>query len=236
VKVLGGPEPIHIGGVNMKINIIRIISIMFCVSFILVSETCFAELKNSINVGGAYWVGGNTGLIDSDASGSLFSFEYEHLLGLSRSSVVVGINTLGYEKKTSSGWFGGPGEEGRVNGVDIGFRFYPLGRGQMKKLFLGASLGLSHNEWTWGEATYINAVRAKGDTNATRVDTEIGYRFNLGSEKLFLMPAIHAGHYSVSRNSGKYTYPPEIANQKFHSNSELEGYYMSFALSLGVAF
>jgi hypothetical protein len=220
----------------MKRNTLRIISIIFCASFILVSETCFAGLKNSINVGGAHWEGGNTGLFDSDATGSSFFLEYEHLLGLSRSAVVIGINTLGYKKDASSGWFGGPGEEGRVNGVDLGFRFYPIGRGQMKKLFLGVSLGLAHNEWTWGDATHVYEGRAKGDADVTKFDTEIGYRFNLGSEKFSLMPSIHIGHYSVSKNSGKYTYPPEIANQKFFGDSELEGYYASLGLSLGFAF
>jgi hypothetical protein len=222
--------------VKVNTNALRVISIIFCVLFILVSETCFAEVKNSINVGGARWEGGNTGLFDSDATGSAFFVEYEHLLGLSRSAVVVRINTLGYSPNDSSWWFSETPEEGRVNGVDLGFRFYPMGRGKMKKLFLGVSFGMAHNEWTWNDTTYLYPTKAKGDADVTKFDTEIGFRFNLGSEKFSLMPAIHLGHYSVSGYSGKYTYPPESVNQKFYGDSQLEGYYVSVGLSMGFAF
>jgi hypothetical protein len=203
---------------NMKKNILSIIFIIFGIIHIFISEPCLAETKNSINIGGTYWIGGLR-LFGDDLTGSLFSLEYERFHSPSKLAILFRLSTANYNRDATPGWFGNKGEEGKVNGVDFGFRYYPIGHGNMKRLFLGGSIGLSQNEWTRESGYY----RTKGDSNATKVDTEIGYRFSPHSEKISLMPAVHIGHYSVT-------------NHNFNMDSELDGYYLSLSLSLGFKF
>jgi hypothetical protein len=218
----------------MRRIILITVCILLFVTSIFIPGYSFAEATRSINVTGAYWVGFSN-LLGGEPQGSQFSLEYEKLLGASRTALLLGLSMAEYDKDPKSGWFGGPGEKGTINSVNLGLRFYPIGSGKLKRLFFGGSLGLLKNEWTWHSAGSLDNTTAKGDSNGMKVDLEIGHRFNLGSEKISFMPAFHMGRYYLSDHSGKYTNPPAIAGQPFNEESALD-YYFLFSLSLGFAF
>jgi hypothetical protein len=180
---------------------------MFSMIFALITNTCYAEPSNSINFAGGYF----TGFCDSAMLGSI---EYERLLNNSRTALFARVSASDYSIEDSgSSFWGRIGEDGTINGIDLGFRFYPLGHGRMNKLFIGGAFGFFQNEWTENSYGYKSEEYS---SSVTRADTEIGYRFNLGSQKVSLIPAAHLGYY-------------------FRSGSTL-GIYSGASLSLGIEF
>jgi len=170
-------------------------------------ETCLAATSNSINVGGGYF----SGFCDEAIQGSI---EYERLINNSRTGVFARMSVSDYSIDDGGGSFWGRiGEDGTINGIDLGFRFYPIGRGRMNKLFIGGAFGFFQNKWTENSYGFNSGEYS---SSVTRADTEVGYRFYISSEKVSLIPAAHLGYY-------------------FRSSSTL-GIYSSVSLSLGIEF
>lgn len=206
----------------MKRKISEVLLIIVVVAGLMVPGTCFAQAKNSINLGGA-------GLAGVNISASVFFLEYERLL-VSKLAILgrAGAADYTYDDGTYV-------EKGKPQGIDVGVRVYPLEDNRMKGFFFGGSAGYWKTDTTWTDdkgKTY----ETRGETNskAIRTEAEVGYRFNLGTETISLMPAAHIGHYLSTDESCKYT-SANRANQSCDKHSQL-GFIAFFSLSLGVAF
>jgi hypothetical protein len=170
----------------MKKYILTIVVFIFA-AFNSGPKTCLAETENNaINI--SYEYGG--GFCEEL---NQFSIEYEHLFKETRISLFGRYSAADYSDG-DGGWFSS-GEDGDINGVDLGVRFYPIGGKRMDKLFIGGAFGFFQNDWkeSYSEVTYSE--------NVTRLDTEIGYRFNTKSKRVSITPSGHLGYYSGDDSS-----------------------------------
>lgn len=89
-------------------------------------------------------------------------------------------------------------EDGKGAGFGGGVRFFP--QGGKKGFYVGGGLSYSRSKWDWTDGG--GATSGKGETNSLQLGAEVGYRFNLGSERVSLTPAInHKGHQSIDIDS-----------------------------------
>jgi hypothetical protein len=182
------------------ITIIALLILM--VIFASGPKTCLAETgNNSISL--SYEYGG--GFCDDLKQ---FSMEYEHLFKESRISLFGRYSITDYTGG-DSGWFYS-GKDGDINGADLGFRFYPFGQKRMNKLFFGGAFGFFKSDWkeNYDQVTYSE--------NVTRLDTEVGYKFNTKSKRFSITPSAHLGYYT--------------------SDDSPLGIYTSISISVGFAF
>jgi hypothetical protein len=176
----------------MKKYILTIV-LFIIAAFNLGPKTCLAETENnSINISYQY---GNGFCDDLNQ----FSIEYEYLLKNSRISLFGRYNTANYSiDDTGPGWFSTIGEDGNFKGFDFGFRFFPIGQKRMDKLFIGGAFGFFQSNWKKNSYGYEQETYSE---NVTRLDTEIGYRFNTKSKRVSITPSAHLGYYFRDRNS-----------------------------------
>lgn len=190
----------------MEKSILIITFFIAITAFISKPETCLAE-NNSINISYGY----DTGFWDDL---NQFSIEYEYLLKDMRISLFGRYSNADYSiEDTGSSFFGRIGEDGDIKGFDFGFRFYPMGRKRMNRLFFGGAYGFFQNDWKESSFGYDQGTYSE---NVTRLDTEIGYSFNLTPQRVSFIPSAHFGYY-------------------FRDRSTL-GLYIGISISVGIAF
>lgn len=106
--------------------------------------------------------------------------------------------------ETEPYYLGSTKKEGIMGGFDLGLRYYPFGQGSMERLFIGSAFGF------YGKDTEKEDPPEKDPpdhdsrdftANIFRLDTEIGYRFNFGSQRFSITPAVHYGYYWKSNIS-----------------------------------
>jgi len=115
--------------------------------------------------------------------------------------------------------------------VGVGMRFYP--QGGLKGLHIGAALSAFNSTWDWVDDKGRSfETRGDGETSSIQWGGEVGYRFNLGSDRVSLTPAFNFGSWLGGDNKCNQTYPTTKACSK---ESEL-GFYLVISLALGIAF
>lgn len=171
----------------MKKYILIIVLLILIESFTSKPKICLAETgSNSINLSYGYGEGDFEEL-------NQFALEYEHLLKNTKISLFGRCIMADYMIEDNPGWFGNPGEDGDMKGVDLGLRFYPMGKRRMDKLFISWACGFFQNDWT---ESYSGQIPRKDSKTLYRLDTEIGYRFNIGSKRISIIPSVHLDYYS----------------------------------------
>ncbi len=171
----------------MKKHIITIALLILIESFISETKICLAETgNNSINLSYGYGEGDFKEL-------NQYAVEYEHHLKNTKISLFGRFIISDYEIEDHPGWFGNPGEDGDLKGGDLGIRFYPIGKKRMDKLFIGGACGFFQNDWT---ESYGDQFPTTDSKTLFRLDTEIGYRFNIGSKRISIIPSVHMDYYS----------------------------------------
>lgn len=171
-------------------------------------------VKNSINlaVGALPPIG--------DASASVLMVEYERLVG-SKVSVFARGSSLKYK------WDDGDYvEDGKGTGVGVGMRFFP--QGGLKGFYLGAAVAAFDSKWDWTEKSPPGS--GKGTTKSIQWGGELGYRFNLGSERVSLTPAFNFGSWLGGDDTCSNTNGSPCTKE-----SEL-GFYAAISVALGIAF
>jgi hypothetical protein len=175
----------------MKKYILTIALLILITGFVSEPKTCLAETENnSINL--SYEYGG--GFCDDL---NQFSIEFEHLFKETRISLFGRYNMAEYMKESGTDWLRSE-EDGDIKGVDIGFRFYPIGQKRMDKLFIGGAFGFFQNDWKEG---YVQEQQVTYSESVTRLDTEIGYRFTTKLKRISITPSAHLGYYSGDDSS-----------------------------------
>jgi hypothetical protein len=173
----------------MKKYILTIALLILIEGFASGTKICMAETgNNSINLSyrlSAAKVRNDINLYDYS---NQVAIEYEYLLKGSKISLFGRFSTADYKKEETVD----VGEDGTIRGCDLGMRFYPKGRKRMEKIFVGGSLGLLRKDWK-----DINLGFEQGPSQSEyikKIDTEIGYRFNIGSKRISVTPSAYLGY------------------------------------------
>ena len=172
--------------------------------------------KNSINLA----VGALPPIGDTKAT--IVMVEYERLV-LPRLSVYGRGSRLKYKFDDNTDV-----EDGKGTGVGLGVRFFP--QGGLKGFFVGGGLSSFKSKWDWSDNK--GSTRGNGDSTSIQWGGEVGYRFNLGSDRVSLTPAFNFGSWLGGDDKCNQTFP---TNQSCSKESEL-GFYTVVTVALGFAF
>ena len=174
-------------------------------------------VKNSINLGVAALPG------IGDTKATLLMLEYERLV-MDKLSVFGRASSLKYK------WDDGTDvEDGKGTGVGVGVRFFP--QGGLRGFYVGAAIAAFNSTWDWtDDKGKAFETRGDGKSSAIQWGGELGYRFNLGSERVSLTPAVNFGSWLGGDDTCSNTNGTPCTKE-----SEL-GFYIVFSLALGIAF
>jgi hypothetical protein len=124
-------------------------------------------------------------------------------------------------------------EDGRLRGIEIGARYYRTG--QMQGLYVGGSLGYWQGDWTFIQRRNSpGQLEGEADTDALRVNIDLGYRIPIRGTNVSIMPEVNIGKFFMS-SSCDYTAPASQVGTACDQNSVVEGYAFA-GVSVGVAF
>lgn len=155
-----------------------------------------------------------------DVKASVAMLEYERLVS-PRISVFGRGSSLKY-KFDDDNYV----EDGDGTGFGVGMRFYPQ-RG-LKGFYIGAVVSAFDSDWTWTEKSPVGS--GKGTTKSIQWGGELGYRINLGSERVSLTPGLNFGSWLGGDDTCSNTNGTPCSKE-----SEL-GFYVVVSLALGIAF
>jgi hypothetical protein len=172
--------------------------------------------KNSINLAVAALPG------IGDLKATVVMLEYERLV-TPRLSVYGRGSSLKYKFDDNTDV-----EDGKGTGLGLGVRFFP--QGGLKGFYVGGGIGTFKSKWDWIDNKGPGQTTGKGETTSIQWGGEVGYRFNLGSERVSLTPALNVG--SWLGGDDKCTNANGTACTK---ESEL-GFYAVISVALGFAF
>ena len=173
--------------------------------------------KNSINLAVAALPG------IGDLKATVVMVEYERLVS-QKLSVYGRGSTLKYKFDDNTDV-----EDGKGTGLGVGVRFFP--QGGLKGFYVGGGLSSFKSKWDWtSDKGKSFQTQGKGETTSIQWGGEVGYRFNLGSERVSLTPALNLGSWLGGDN--KCTNANGTACSK---ESEL-GFYAVISVALGFAF
>jgi hypothetical protein len=157
-----------------------------------------------------------------DLGASVVMLEYERLVAR-KVSVFVRGSSLKY--KWDDGVYV---EDGKGTGFGAGGRVFF--QGGMKGLYVGGAISTFKSKWDWTDSSTPSSPSGKGETKSIQWGAEVGYRFNLGSERVSVTPALNLGSWlggtNTCTNSNGSSCPKE---------SEL-GFYVVPSLALNIAF
>ena len=119
--------------------------------------------------------------------GTGVNVEYERLL-TDKLGVGARLGTIAYKYDDGS-----YEEDGSGNGVEVIVRFYPKGEG-FNGFYVGGGAGLWSIAWDWTDPTDV-PTSDSGTSSVANVNVNLGWKIPLGSEKIYLDPAIMLGNY-----------------------------------------
>jgi hypothetical protein len=174
-------------------------------------------VKNSVNLAVATLPG------IAGTTATMGMLEYERL-------VADKLSVFGRASSYKYKWDDGTDfEDGKGTGLGVGTRFYP--QGGLKGFYIGAAIAAFNSTWDWiDDKGRTFETRGNGESSAIQWGGELGYRFNLGSDRISLTPAFNFG--SWLGGDDKCTNSNGTPCSK---GSEL-GFYALISLALGIAF
>jgi len=180
-----------------------------------------AKSKESINLG----YGGLNPMPHCHAK--IYTIEYEHQLAL-KFSILGRGSRVNY--KSDDGVYQ---EEGKLKGLDLGTRYYPVG--DMHGFFVGASLGYWTGDWTSRQDKGLATEwQDKADSKSLRLNADVGYRLRLLDTKVSIIPQVNLGKF-FSSSSCQYTAPSSRITAQCNETSEVK-YYLFVGAAVGIAF
>jgi hypothetical protein len=198
----------------MRKEILSATFIIIYFTCFFVPEKCLAEGKNSFNLGvGRVWITG---------SGSIGKLEYEGILKSSRISFLGRLNI---------GKLKGNDVDGNLFSLEGGIHSYPNmdSQGKMEGYFFGGTLGYYRNTWKYVNYHYL--PRESANTNGMSLGLEIGYRFNVGSKNISIIPTFQ---FVQQFNQSNHFHSEE--SQEADSLGDTIGGYPGVSLSVGFNF
>lgn len=124
-------------------------------------------------------------------------------------------------------------EDGRLQGVDIGVRYYRAG--WIQGFYTGGSLGYWKGDWTFTQnRNNPNPWEGESDSTSLRVNIDLGYRFPIQDTNISIMPEVNLGKF-FSSSSCNYTAPASRVGTSCDQTSEVN-YYIFAGVTVGVAF
>jgi hypothetical protein len=176
-------------------------------------------VKNSVNLAVASLPG------VAGTTANMGMLEYERLV-LDKLSVFGRASSLKYKWDDGNDF-----EDGKGTGVGVGTRFYP--QGGLKGFYIGAAIAAFNSTWDWtDDKGRASEKRGDGESSAIQWGGELGYRFNLGSDRVSLTPAFNFGSWLGGDDKCRQTFPTNTTCSK---GSEL-GFYAVISVALGIAF
>jgi hypothetical protein len=124
-------------------------------------------------------------------------------------------------------------EEGDGRGIGLGVRFFP--QGGLRGFYVGGAVSTFKSTWDWidDKGTSFTS-RGDGESTSIQWGAEVGYRFNLGTERISLTPAVHVGSWLGGDTKCNTTSGPG-AGTSCDKESQL-GFYGAVSVALGIAF
>jgi len=157
-----------------------------------------------------------------DFGASVVMLEYERLVAR-KVSVFVRGSSLKY-KWDDDVYV----EDGKGTGFGAGGRFFF--QDGLRGLYVGGAVSTFKSKWDWTDSSSPASPSGKGETKSIQWGAEVGYRFNLGSERVSLTPAINLGSWlggsDTCTNSN---------GSPCNKESEL-GFYVVPSVALNIAF
>jgi hypothetical protein len=195
--------------------------LVFAVAGAVAQAASAAEPANSINIG----IGGLNPMPHCDAL--IYTLEYEHQY--SPTIAILGRgSTVDYTSDDTDYL-----EDGRLQGVDLGVRYYRAGR--RRGFYTGASLGYWKGDRTFTQYRNTPSQReGAADSRSLRVNIDLGYRFPMRDSNVSIMPEVNIGKFFFS-SSCDYTAPASVVGAACDQKSEVN-YYIFAGLSVGVGF
>jgi outer membrane autotransporter protein len=101
----------------------------------------------------------------------------------------------------------------------------------MKGFYVGGGIGRYASKWDWKDNKGTTSqTQGTGKTVSIQWGGEVGYRFNLGSERVSLTPAFNFGSWLGANNTCT-----NANGTPCTKDGEL-GFYAAISLALGIAF
>ncbi len=175
---------------TLTILLFTLITLVFSLS-----ETCQADIEeSSFNLSCEYDAGDVYHIHRGSIEMEFFSNDIDV-------SIFGRLSLADYRMdETGSSFLDKAGKSGLICGLDLGFRYYPIGQKSMKGLFIGGAFGFYETDWperhydNYQDEVYNQSnIHISGD--AFRLDAEVGYRLNIGSTRFAVTPSIHFGYY-----------------------------------------
>jgi len=157
-----------------------------------------------------------------DLGASVVMLEYERLVGR-KLSVFVRGSSLKY-KWDDDVYV----EDGKGTGFGAGVRFFI--QGGMKGFYVGGGLSSFKSKWDWTDSSTPSSPSGNGETKSIQWGAEVGYRFNLGSERVSVTPALNLGSWLGADDTCTNSNGTPCTKE-----SEL-GFYVVPSLALSIAF
>lgn len=190
-------------------------------ALVLISPPVHAEFNNSFNFG----MGGFPRTMPH-CDAKVYIGEYEHAYS-ETTTVLLRGSGVNYRFDNTNYQ-----ETGRLNGVDIGARYYRAGG--MEGFYLGGSLGYWWQNWSFMHLAYPSLPQGTAKSNVVRLNLQVGDRIVLDGTRISLMPEINLGKF-FSSSSCDYTGPAPLVGTPCSQKSEVTGYWF-IGLLAGVAF
>lgn len=185
------------------------------------AEVSGAESVDSINLG----LGGLNPMAHCNAA--VYLIEYEHSLGETFSLIGRGS---GVNYRYNDGHYL---EDGKLQGLDVGARYYP--DGGMQGLFMGGSLGSWKGDWTFTQFQNTPSQwEGRANSNSVRLNFELGDRISVHDTNVSIMPVANLGKFFSSR-SCEATAPSSRIGTPCNQKSEVN-VYLFFGVTVGIAF
>jgi len=158
-----------------------------------------------------------------DLGATVGMIEYERLVA-QKVSVFVRGSSLKY--KWDDGVYV---EDGNGTGFGGGARFFF--QGGLKGLYVGGAVSAFKTKWDWTDSSSSPPFNSgRGETNSIQWGAEVGYRLNLGSERISVTPALNLGSWLGGANTCTNSNGSSCSKE-----SEL-GFYVVPSVALNVAF
>ena len=123
-------------------------------------------------------------------------------------------------------------EEGDGRGIGVGVRFFP--KGGLRGFYVGGAVSSFKSTWDWVDDKGTSFTsRGDGESTSIQWGAEVGYRFNLGTDRVSLTPALNVGSWVGADTTCNKTSPPPAGTCS--KESQL-GFYGAVSVALGIAF
>lgn len=196
-------------------------SSMFVILSITSQQTSANDSLNSINFG----FSGVNPMPHCDAK--IYTMEYEHQAWPSI-AILGRVSAVDYTSDETNYV-----EDGNLQGVDLGFRYYPAAN--MQGFYMGASAGYWTGDWEFTKnATKPTYQEGDADSRSLRLNFDIGYRYQIKETNISLMPEIDFGKF-FSSSSCDYTAPAPQIGVHCDQESVVNGYIFA-GVTIGFTF